>query len=121
MTTALEALVDTHLAAYCDPDAAARQAAIARVWHAEGRLVDPPLAASGHAGIHQQAATLLQHYPGHVFARTTPVDGHNEFARYGWALRSPAGGDVLRGVDFVTLDVDGRIAQVVGFFEAPAQ
>lgn len=117
MPTPLETLVDSHLAAYCEPDPQARRAAIARLWHAEGRLVDPPLAAAGHEGIHAQAGQLLQQFPGHRFVRTTPVDGHHEFARYGWALRNPQGADVLRGTDVVTLDVDGRLMKVVGFFE----
>ncbi|HYF18771.1 MAG TPA: nuclear transport factor 2 family protein [Ramlibacter sp.] len=119
-TTHLDSLVDAHLGAYCEPDAARRQAAIARLWHPEGRLVDPPMAAAGHAGIDAQAAQLLQHFPGHRFARTTGVEAHHEFLRYGWALRDAAGADVLRGTDFVRLDVDGRLLNVVGFFEPAA-
>ncbi len=116
MSSSIENLVDRHLAAYCEPNAAARPAAIRGLWHADGRLVDPPLAASGHQGINDQAATLLSQFPGHRFARTTAVDTHHEFARYGWALRNAEGMEVLRGTDFVTLDVDGRIQQIVGFF-----
>lgn len=120
MTSNIESLVDRHLAAYCEPDAVARQAAVQSLWHAGGRLVDPPLASSGHGGISDQAATLLAQFPGHTFVRTTAVDAHHEFARYGWALRNAEGVEVLRGTDFVTLDVDGRIQQIVGFFgEAP--
>jgi len=120
MSSPLETLVDAHLAAYCEPDAQARQSAIAKLWHAEGRLVDPPLAALGHLGISRQAGQLLEQFPGHVFTRTTAVDFHHEFARYGWALRNRAGATAVQGVDFLTLDVDGRIVQVVGFFDPPA-
>ena len=119
MPSPLEILVDAHLAAYCQPDPQARQAAIAKLWHAEGRLVDPPLAAVGRAGISHQAGQLLEQFPGHTFVRTTAVDFHHEFARYGWALRSPAGGTTVQGTDFLTLDVDGRIVQIVGFFDPP--
>lgn len=116
MNRKIETIVDAHLHAYCDPDPAARMAAIGRIWNPQGRLVDPPLEGAGHQGLSDQAATLLTQFPGHRFERTTGVDHHHEFARYGWALRNPQGDTVLEGVDFLALDVDGRILKVVGFF-----
>ena len=116
--SAYEQMVDTHLAAYGEPDAARRMALIREIWSLEGRLVDPPLEARGHAGIADQAATLLSQFPGHRFERTSALDMHHHFLRYGWRLCNPAGEAVLAGVDFMDLDVDGRIARVVGFFGA---
>lgn len=114
--TPIEQLVDTHLAAYTDPDAGQRLAAIRSTWHAQGRLIDPPMGGVGHEGISELAAKVIAQFPGHRFKRTTAVDTHNEFARYGWALHDGEGKAVLEGHDFVTLDVDGRLLQVVGFF-----
>lgn len=114
----IETLVDAHLAAYGEPDAAARREAIRAIWNANGRLVDPPMESAGHAGIADQAATLLAQFPGHRFHRTTAVDLHHGFARYGWALRNPQGDAVLEGEDFVVQDVDGFLLTVVGFFGA---
>lgn len=116
----IEALVDAHLAAYCEPDATARREAIQAIWNASGRLVDPPMESAGRAGIADQAATLLAQFPGHTFHRTTDVDLHHGFARYGWALRNPWGEAVLEGQDFVVQDVDGFLLTVVGFFGALA-
>jgi len=115
---AITTLVDTWLSAYGDPDAARRLATIRETWNAEGRLVDPPLEARGHQGISDQAATLLSHYPGHRFERTSAIDAHHGFLRYGWRLADPEGAGVLEGIDVVDLDVDGRILRVVGFFGA---
>lgn len=112
----IESTIDRHLAAYCDPDAARRSAAIREIWHAEGRLIDPPLEARGHQGIADQAGTLLSHYPQHRFERSTAVEAHHGFLRYGWRLLDANGAKVLEGVDFAELDVDGRLARVVGFF-----
>jgi len=112
----LERLVDAHLVAYANPDATSRMAAIRDLWSQEGRLVDPPMEARGHAGISDLAATLLSQFPGHRFERSTAVDTHHEFLRYGWRLLDPKGAAVLEGVDFVQFDVDGRIARIVGFF-----
>lgn len=116
MQSNIENLVDAHLAAYCEPDVPSRMRAIGKIWNAQGRLVDPPFESAGHQGIAEQAAALLQQFPGHRFVRTTDVDHHHGFARYGWALRDALGSTVIEGVDFLTLDVDGRIMTAVGFF-----
>jgi len=115
---AIGTLVDQWLAAYGEPDPARRLAAIRATWHPEGRLVDPPLEARGHQGIHDQAATVQAQFPGHRFERTTVVDAHHEFLRYGWRLLDANGAAVLEGIDVVELDVDGRMLRVVGFFGA---
>ncbi|MDB5861652.1 MAG: hypothetical protein JWQ76_5341 [Ramlibacter sp.] len=114
----IERLVDRHLAAYCDPDATRRIAAVREVWNADGSLVDPPLQARGHQGIADQAATLLSQFPQHRFERSTAIDAHHQFVRYGWRLLDANGAGVLEGVDFAELDVDGKLLRVVGFFGA---
>jgi hypothetical protein len=115
---AIGTLVDNWLAAYADPDAARRLAAIREGWNAEGRLVDPPMEARGHQGISDQAATLLAQFPGHRFERSTAIDAHHQFLRYGWKLVDGNGAAVLEGLDVAELDVDGRLLRVVGFFGA---
>lgn len=116
MKSSIESIVDSHLAAYCEPDARSRVEVFSRIWNEGGRLVDPPLESRGYQGMSEQAAAVLQQFPGHRFVRTSQVDHHHEFARYGWALRDAVRKEVLQGVDFLTLDVDGRILKVVGFF-----
>lgn len=118
MHIATERLVDAHLAAYCEPDAAARRQAIGRLWNQRGRLVDPPFESSGHDGIAQQAGLLVSQFPGHRFQRTTAVDEHHGFVRYGWKLVNDAGVAAAEGIDILELDADGRIGKVVGFFGA---
>jgi hypothetical protein len=115
----LTATVDRHLAAYGDPDVDRRRAAIALAWHPEGRLVDPPIEGTGHAGIDEVAAAVQRLYPGHTFRRSTAVDAHHEFARYGWELVAPDGTVAGHGVDVVRVTGDGRLAGVVGFLGEP--
>jgi len=115
-TASLNHLVDTHLAAYAEPDAARRLELLRGVWSREGRLVDPPFESRGHQGISEQAAALLAQFPGHRFERTTAVDAHHDMLRYGWRLLSPAGTPVVEGIDIADVDVDGRLSRVVGFF-----
>jgi hypothetical protein len=117
-TASLNHLVDTHLAAYAEPDAARRLELLQGEWSREGRLVDPPFESRGHQGISEQAAALLTQFPGHRFERTTAVDAHHDMLRYGWRLLSPAGTPVVEGIDIADVDADGRLSRVVGFFGA---
>ncbi len=112
----LSHLIDAHLAAYADPDATRRAAAVQRIWADDGQLVDPPLAATGHAGIVQQAGQLLAQFPGHRFVRCSGIDHHHGMARYAWQLRGPDGALVLEGIDIAQVNAQGRLQQVTGFF-----
>ena len=78
--------IDTYLEAYGEADAARRTELIERVWAADGELVDPPLDAAGHDAIGDMAAAVQGQFPGHRFRRSTDVDAHHGFARYGWEL-----------------------------------
>jgi hypothetical protein len=115
-TDDLERYVDLHLAAYCDPGAASRLAAMRVAWSADGRLVDPPMEATGHEAIAGLADVVVTHYPGHTFRRTTAIDRHHEYARYGWALVAPDGTEAVSGLDVVRVAPDGRLGGIVGFF-----
>ena|SRR5215212_1595249 len=111
----LTTLVDTHLAAYGEPDKETRDAAIAAVWAADGALVDPPLTGAGHAGISDLAAAVQSQFAGHTFRRASDVDAHHDVARYAWELVAPDGSVALSGLD-VAVVADGRLQHVVGFF-----
>jgi len=112
----LTTLIDNHLAAYADPDAARRAGVVESIWAVSGRLIDPPLAAAGHAQIVQQAQQLLAQFPGHRFVRSSGIDSHHGVARYAWQLVAPSGSVALDGIDIAHVDSDGRLAQVTGFF-----
>jgi hypothetical protein len=113
--TDLTTLVDTHLAAYGNPDKADRDDAIAAIWAADGALVDPPLTGEGHAGISDLAAAVQSQFAGHTFRRVSDVDAHHDVARYAWELVAPDGTVAVSGID-VAVVADGRLQHVVGFF-----
>lgn len=115
-TTDTATVVDTHIAAYCDPDPTRRAEGFASVWAADGELLDPPLEGRGLDEITALTDVVLAHYPGHRFERTTDVDEHHGWARYGWALLDPEGAVVLTGTDIAQLDDAGRLTRIVGFF-----
>lgn len=110
------ATVDAWLAAYTEPDAARRRAAIERLWHPEGRLVEPPLHTAGHDGVDRLAQGLQAQFAGHRFRRAGELDEHHSTARYEWELVAADGSVTLAGEDFVRFAEDGRLFEVVGFF-----
>lgn len=109
-------LIDEHLAAYTDPDPARRAGVVRRIWADGGQLIDPPLAAAGHAQIGQQAEQLLTQFPDHRFVRSSGIDSHHGMARYGWRLVNPEGDTVIEGLDIAQVDAEGRLERVTGFF-----
>jgi hypothetical protein len=110
-TRSITANIDLHLEAYALDDAARRDALVATAWNADGELLDPPLEGHGRAEI-----SALTHYAGHRFVRTTAVDSHHGFARYGWDLAGPDGTIAVSGIDVVQFDEAGKLLRVVGFF-----
>ena len=113
--TDITTTVDTHLEAYAETDPARRADLIAQVWQPDGELIDPPLEGKGHDGIAEMASAVLEHFPGHTFRRTSAIDEHHGFVRYGWELVGPDGTVAIAGVDVAQLD-DGRLRRVTGFF-----
>jgi SnoaL-like domain len=114
--------VDTYLSAYGEPDAARRAELIGQVWAADGRLVDPPLAAEGHGGISDMAAAVQQQFAGHRFRRVSGIDEHHGQFRFAWELVGPDGTVAVSGMDVGELAEDGRLRRITGFFgDLPAR
>ncbi len=114
--TDLTTAIDIHLAAYCDPDPVRRCELIASVWHTDGALIDPPFEGAGRSEIAAMTDVVLTHYAGHTFRRTTNVDSHHHFARYGWELVDADGTVAVGGTDIVEFDDAGRLVRIIGFF-----
>ena len=114
--TSMADTIDSHLQAYAMADLDRRNALVAANWSADGELLDPPLEGRGHAEISALADAVLTHFAGHRFERTTAVDSHHGFARYGWDLVGPDGAIAVSGIDVVQFDDAGRLLRIVGFF-----
>lgn len=114
--TSITETIDSHLEAYALADLDRRNALVAANWNVEGELTDPPLAGRGHNEISELADVVLTHYADHHFERTTAVDSHHNFARYGWDLVAADGNVAVSGSDFVQFDDDGKLLRIVGFF-----
>jgi hypothetical protein len=117
----LNTTIDIYLDAYGETDGARRRALIAAAWAADGQLVDPPLDARGHDGIDEMFVAVQSQFPAQRFRRSTEVDAHHGYARYGWELVALDGSVTLSGIDIARLDGSGKLMCVTGFFgELPA-
>jgi hypothetical protein len=115
-TTVITRTVDTYLSAWNERDAARRAQLVEQAWGPDGQLTDPPMAAAGHAAISEMAAAMHSHYPGHNFRRTTAVDAHHDYLRFGWQLVGPDGAVAVAGMDVGEVTRDGRLRRITGFF-----
>src|SRR3954447_10851860 len=115
-TTTIVDTIDMHLQAYAMAAPERRNGLAAAAWNPDGELFDPPLEGRGLAEISALADVVLTHYADHRFVRTTAVDAHHGFARYGWELIGPDGTVAVGGTDVVQFDDAGKLLRIVGFF-----
>jgi len=112
-------LVERYLDTWNELDSEARRAAVATVWLADGRYVDPLASVSGHDQISELIGSVQQQMPGHVFRLLDGrLDSHHNVVRFSWELVPQSGGEsVAIGLDVATATDDGRIGSVVGFLD----
>jgi len=114
----LAELVNRYLEIWNEPDAGARERAIADVWATDGSYTDPLAAVAGHAGIAAVVSGAREQFPGFVFRLAGGVDAHHDVARFTWELAPAAGGEPLVvGFDVAVADADGRLRAVYGFLD----
>jgi SnoaL-like domain len=115
-STTIESTIDRYLLMFNEADAARRSEQAHAVFVDDGRLVDPLIEATGPAQIAAAVGGLRDQMPGHSLTRTTAVDAHHTYARFGWTVNGPDGTVAVAGIDVVTFAPDGRIQSAIGFF-----
>ncbi|MBR0645226.1 nuclear transport factor 2 family protein [Plastoroseomonas hellenica] len=111
-------IAENYLAAWNEPDAAARAARIAWEWTPSARFTDPMMEGAGQEEITAMIGAVRAKFPGLGFALEGEPDGYGRFVRFSWSAAPEGGAAVARGTDIVRLDDAGRIAEVIGFLDA---
>jgi uncharacterized protein YndB with AHSA1/START domain len=114
------AIIDGYLAAWSEPDAASRRAALAATCAAAITYRDRYGVATGLADLDGHIAAAQIHLPSRL-EREGDVRQAEGVAIVDWLARRDGGAVAARGTSVLDLDGDGRIARVTGFWrDAPA-
>jgi len=113
-------LIDRYLAGWNEPDSEKRKSLVSSTYTEDCRYLDPVLSGEGRDGIADMIGQAQTQFPGHRFARLGEPSHHHDCLRFSWELRGPGGSAVLAGTDFATV-VNGKLREVVGFFDAVAR
>lgn len=108
-------MVATYGAAWNEPDEAARRALLEKAWADDGQYSDPTGSADGRDELLTHIAGFQEMFPGHTIDNSSAVDARDNVFRFAWVMRNGTE-DILEGMDYGELAVDGRIAKIVGFF-----
>lgn len=112
-----------YIAAFNEPDAAARRERIAGLFAPDATYTDPMADVSGVDGIDGFVGAAKAQLAGFEFRLLGPVDAHHDQARFRWeagpteVLDGPGDAPVI-GFDVVVTGDDGRITRVHGFLDA---
>jgi hypothetical protein len=108
--------IDTYFVMLNETDPARRADLVKQAWTSDGRWIDPPLTAEGHAAINDMVGTAQAQFPGHRFRRVSGIDAHHDQVRFGWELVAPDGSVTVAGMDAGEVAEDGRLRRIAGFF-----
>jgi len=78
-------------------------------------FVDPSVETHGIDEFEANVRNVQDALPGAVYSRTSGVDSHHGLHRYSWQI-SRDGEVVLPGFDVTSVDDEGRVTRVLGFF-----
>lgn len=109
--------IDRYCAVWSCPDARARAERLDAIWGTGAAYTDPSVRAVGAEELLAHIARVHDTWPDIEVARHGPVDAHHRTARFRWRAVDGQGGTLVDGLDVVTFLDDGRLADVVGFFE----
>jgi uncharacterized protein YndB with AHSA1/START domain len=111
-------LVDRWFAAWSEPDAAARDAAVRGLVSSGIRVRDQFSAIEGVAELLEHLAAARRFMPGLRMMRELDVRQCQGLALADWVARTPDGREPAAGTTVFELGADGRIQTVTGFWRA---
>ncbi len=114
----LPAVLDRWCAAWGEPDAAAREAALTACTTDDVTFRDAYSSTMGRGDLLAHLAAIVVHMPGMRLRRAGEPRACQGAALMDWEAVGTDGQPKGRGTNFVALAPDGRIASVVGFWSA---
>jgi hypothetical protein len=111
--------VEDYVAAWNEPDAAARMKLLEGCWAEDASYLDPNADLAGRSALASHIARMQAARPGARIEFMSGIDVHHNVVRFLWRLVRGDGsaGDV--SIDFGEVDGNGNLVKIVGFFGAP--
>ncbi len=104
-----------YLEAWNEADTARIRAHLEKSVAPDVLFVDPANTTRSIDELESMIVRARQERPTAAYLRTSGVDGHNRRYRYRWEVHVD-GKLALPGMDVTTIDAEGRIVQIDGFF-----
>jgi hypothetical protein len=118
---AIDELAARYVAVWNEPDAAARDAAVAGLWSTDARACTSANEYVGLDAITRRVAAAYEKFvagQGNAFRRLGPAEAHHDGVRIRWEMAPASGGDAVSGgVQFLLLDPDGLIRSDYQFID----
>jgi hypothetical protein len=114
--SAIAKTVTQYMAAWNEPDDAARRALLAQCWSEDGIYVDPTVSLRGRDALAAHIAAVLASRPGARLEFMSGIDIHHNMVRFLWRLVRADGTSGDTSIDFGEVGPDGRLVKIVGFF-----
>ena len=116
---AIREVVTQYMAAWNEPDAAARQALLAQCWSDGGVYCDPRAHLTERDELARHIAAIQASRPGARLEFMSAIDVHHNVVRFLWRLVRADGSCGDTSIDFGEVGPDGRLVKIIGFFGAP--
>jgi hypothetical protein len=108
-----------YVAAWNEPDAAARLKILGACWADDAVYVDPNVELRGRAALSDHITKVQAGRPGARIEMMSGVDLHHHVVRFLWRLVRADGSTGDTSIDFGEAGQDGRLTKIVGFFGEP--
>lgn len=109
-------VVKSYIAAWNEPDEAARRGLLEGAWSDGGTYVDPNSAVEGREALVAHISRFQQNRPGARIELTSGTESHHGLLRFTWRMVDSAGAVLAEGLDFGEIGGDGRLRRIVVFF-----
>ena len=116
---AITAIVTRYMAAWNEPDEAARRALLEQCWSDSGVYLDPNVSLAGRDALSTKIGEVLAGRPGARLEFMSGIDVHHNMVRFLWRLVRADGTCGAISIDFGEVGADGRLVKIAGFFGAP--
>ena len=116
---AIIANVEAYVAAWNEPDAAARMKLLEGCWADDAAYLDPNADLKGRSALAAHIAKMQAGRPGARIEMMSGIDLHHNVVRFLWRLVRADGSTGDISIDFGEVDAAGRLTKIAGFFGEP--